>query len=170
MGSQRGMTERLTHLLIFCIFEIRKDKRSSLAPQPLPHTAPPSSKLLHHSGLFLVLLAHVPQLLPACLSFCASPCLPRLQGSPANFSVSHPCVHCPQGITWSLLGISRVTPPQFTLIFSQKIMFLLSCFLFLARSQAGDQNINLGSVSHPTHNMKVRLPLVNCTDLIYTVK
>ena len=97
--KESDMTERLTHLLIFFIFEIRKDKRSSLAPQPLPHTAPPSSKLLHHSGLFLVLLAHLPQLLPACLSFCASPCLPRLQGSPASFSsVSHPCVHCPQGI------------------------------------------------------------------------
>ena len=167
--TESDMTERLTQLLIFFIFEIRKDKtRSSLTPQPLPHTAPPSSKLLHRSGLFLVLLAHLPQLLPACLSFCGSPCLPRLQGCPASFSaVSHPCVQHPQGIVTEASSVHLLSSPRFP---PGKSVFLLSCFLFLARSQAGGQDINLGSVRHPAPNMKVRLPSVNCTDLIYTVQ
>ena len=105
--KESDMTERLTQLLVFFIFEMRKDKtRSSLTPQPLPHTAPPSSKLLHRSGLFLVFLAHLPQVLPACLSFCGSPCLPRFQGCPASFSaVSHPCVHRPQGIITEVYSV-----------------------------------------------------------------
>ena len=101
--------------------------------------------------------------LPASPDFRAP--LPASPLCPTHMSTS-PTGHSHEGLCWASQGWPLLSSPWFS---PRKSVFLLSCFLFLARSQAGDQDINLGSRSHPTPNNEGQIAFSQlCQSHIYS--